>query len=103
MKTQIARGSLAAVFFPVFPVEAGKPGGANGRSPAARPDFPPRLELMRTNHVSIREPAPRDHAALPVSLKDWLASDAALMIRRKGRGQPKTPTSPGLTPVAVRV
>ena len=103
MKTQIARSSLAAAFFPVFPGDDGKTGGVNGYRPVSRPDFRLRLEPVRAKHISTREPAPHDHSALPASLEDWLASNAALVIRRKNRAERKTPTPAALTPVAVRV
>ena len=103
MKTQIVRSSLAAAFFPVFPGDDGKTGGVNGYRPVSRPDFRLRLEPVRTEGISAREPAPRDHSALPASLEDWLASDAALIIRRKGRAEPKAPTPAAFTPVAVHV
>ena len=103
MKTQIVRDSLAAVFFPAYSAEARKSGAVNGRSLDSRLDFQPRLEPIRTKRISAREPASRNRSALPASLEDWLASDAALVIRRKSRAERKTPAPAALTPVAVRV
>jgi hypothetical protein len=86
MKTQIVRGSLATGLFPVLPARTGKSSSINGRSPASRPDFKLLLTPIGTKCISARGPASCDNSALPASLNDWLASDAALVICRKDRG-----------------
>jgi hypothetical protein len=83
-KMQIIPGLFDTVFFPVFPVRAGKTGVSENSADAA-PSFKPQLAPGAAKCISARKLARHDNSDLPVSLEDWLACKAALEICRKGR------------------
>ncbi len=79
MKTQMASGSCGAVFFPMSPATAVKPGRFNGGSP----DFPRvSLQPVAVKRISGGGPARPNHSGLPASLADWLVCKEALEICR---------------------
>jgi len=84
MKTQIVPGSFDTTFFPVFSAKAERT-GVNGNGTNSVPVSPKPLELVAMKLNSARKSGRRGHFGLPASLRDWLASNAAVEIRRRGR------------------
>lgn len=84
MKTQIVPGPFDTAVFPVFSAKAGKT-GVNGNSINSAPVSKSQLEPVAAKCNSARRPVRRGNFGLPASLQDWLACNAAVEIRQRGR------------------